>query len=60
MNIYIKALSVASIVGSMLLVINQFDALFGNESLRVIPALLTYFVPFVVFIWGNISSKKNS
>jgi len=36
------------------LVINQYDALFGDASLRVIPAVLTYCVPFVVFIAGKL------
>lgn len=53
MSMYIKAFAVAIIVGSILLVINQFDALFGQTELRLIPALLTYCVPFVVFLLGN-------
>ena len=53
MNIYIKALGVAIIVGSILLCINQFDALFGQSEIRLIPAVLTYCVPFIVFVFGN-------
>ena len=53
-----KALVVALVVGSVLLVINQFDALKGQAPLRVIPAILTYCVPFVVFIAGQLSSRK--
>jgi len=53
MNMYIKAFAVALIVGSILLCINQFDALFGQSKIRLIPALLTYCVPFVVFLLGN-------
>ncbi|MEY8213662.1 MAG: nitrate/nitrite transporter NrtS [Colwellia sp.] len=53
MNMYIKAFSVAIIVGSILLCINQFDALFGQSEIRLIPALLTYCVPFIVFLLGN-------
>jgi len=34
---YIKAFTVAIIVGSILLCINQFDALFGQDKLRIIP-----------------------
>jgi len=52
-RVSIKALGVAIIVGSILLCINQFDALFGQAEIRLIPALLTYCVPFVVFILGN-------
>ena len=54
-----KALSVATVVGTVLLVINQYDALFGASELRVIPAVLTYCVPFVVFLAGRYSSDKN-
>jgi methyl-accepting chemotaxis protein len=53
MNIYIKALGVATIVGSILLCINQFDALFGQSEIRLIPAILTYCVPYIVFVFGN-------
>jgi len=53
MTIYIKAFFVAMIVGSTLLIINQFDALFGESNIRVIPAVLTYCVPFIVFMFGN-------
>lgn len=58
MKVYLKAAKVAAIVGSVLLVINQFNALFGNESLRWLPAMLTYCVPFVVFLLGQRSAAK--
>ena len=48
-----KALLVSMTVGTILLVINQFDAVFGHEEIRILPAVLTYLVPFVVFISGN-------
>ena len=54
-----KALTVAAVVGSILLVINQSDALFGDAELRIIPALLTYCVPFVVFLAGHFSREKS-
>ncbi|MEW6997225.1 nitrate/nitrite transporter NrtS [Colwelliaceae bacterium BS250] len=50
---------VSVIVGSTLLFINQFNALFGQSSIRIIPALLTYCVPFIVFLLGNRSNTKN-
>jgi methyl-accepting chemotaxis protein len=46
------------VVGTILLVINQYDALFGNTELRILPAVLTYCVPFMVFIAGKISGDK--
>lgn len=60
MNMYIKAFVVAIIVGSILLCINQFDALFGELEIRVIPAILTYCVPFVVFVLGNKQGIKTN
>ena len=54
----LKALAVAILVGTILLVINQYDALFGNEPMRVIPAILTYIVPFVVFLSGHLSKSR--
>lgn len=50
-----KAMKVASMVGTVLLIINQYDALFGDAELRLASALLTYCVPFIVFISGKLS-----
>ena len=55
----LKAFKVAMVVGTVLLVINQYDALFGNSELRVIPAILTYCVPFAVFMAGQLSNRQN-
>lgn len=54
-NLVFKAMKVASIVGTILLIINQYDALFGDAELRLASALLTYCVPFVVFLSGKLS-----
>ena len=56
----VKALKVATLVGTALLVINQYDALFDDDELRVIPAILTYCVPFAVFMAGQLSSRQNT
>jgi len=53
-----KALKVSGVVGTLLLLINQYDGLFGSAEFRVIPAVLTYCVPFVVFIAGQASGKQ--
>jgi methyl-accepting chemotaxis protein len=57
-ELVLKALAVAALVGTILLVINQYDALFGNEPIRIIPAVLTYIVPFIVFLAGNLSKSR--
>lgn len=54
-----SAFTVAVIVGTILLVINQYDAFWGDSEFRVIPAVLTYCVPFAVFIAGRLSNKKS-
>lgn len=53
MNLISRAAVVALTVGSVLLIINQYDALFGTASVRYLPALLTYCVPFFVFLVGK-------
>ncbi len=57
-QLIIKALMVSFVVGSILLIINQYDALFGGNELRIVPAVLTYCVPFMVFIAGKISGDR--
>jgi methyl-accepting chemotaxis protein len=52
-----KALKVSVLVGSILVLINQFDAIFGDEAIRWFPAVLTYCVPFVVFMAGQLSNR---
>lgn len=53
------ALLVALLVGSMLILINQYDALFGSQEFRWGPALLTYCVPFSVFLAGKVTGCKH-
>jgi len=55
----IKGLIAAAFVGSLLLIINQHAVLTGDDTLRVIPAILTYCVPFVVFIAGQLSGAND-
>ncbi|MEH6346750.1 MAG: nitrate/nitrite transporter NrtS [Bermanella sp.] len=57
-QLIIRALMVSFVVGSILLIINQYDALFGGNELRIVPAVLTYCVPFMVFIAGKVSGGR--
>ncbi len=50
---------VSAIVGTVLLIINQHETLLGQAELRIVPALLTYCVPFVVFIVGQLSRQDD-
>jgi len=57
-TLLLPALSIALLVGSVLVVINQYDAVFGDQHFRWLPALLTYCVPFVVFLTGRASGNR--
>ena len=43
----------AAVVGTILTLINQWRALFGDQNFHFISALLTYLVPFCVFQFGQ-------
>jgi hypothetical protein len=57
--VYLSALKVALVVGTILLLINQYDALFFDAQIRVFPAVLTYCVPFLVFLLGRKNAKSS-
>jgi hypothetical protein len=50
-----RSLAVAVIVGSILDLINQGDALFAGKRLYWVKLLLTYIVPYCVTTYGAIS-----
>lgn len=54
-----QAAKVALVVGSILLLINQHEALFGYQDIQWLPAVLTYCVPFCVFMLGKLSSERD-
>ena len=56
---YTQATRVALVVGTILLLINQHDALFGYQDIQWLPAILTYCVPFCVFMLGKWSSGRD-
>ncbi|MBL4798069.1 MAG: nitrate/nitrite transporter NrtS [Oleispira sp.] len=58
--VYFSALKVALVVGTILLLINQYDAIFSSAQLRWLPAILTYCVPFAVFLLGQRSAARES
>jgi hypothetical protein len=57
--VYLSALKVALVVGTILLLVNQYDALFANTEIRWFSAILTYCVPFVVFLLGRKEAKSS-
>lgn len=54
-----KALATAAVVGSVLTCINQYEALTGDADFNGFKALLTYCVPFMVFLFGARSRANN-
>lgn len=56
----VGGLKTAALVGTILLVINQYDALFGDQPFNWLKAILTYCVPFIVFNYGLIKGKRKS
>ena len=54
-----QAAKVALVVGSILLLINQHDALFEYRDIQWLPAVLTYCVPLCVFMLGKWSSERD-
>lgn len=53
-----RSLWVAAIVGTILNLINQSGALFGDEPLVIWRLLLTYFVPFAVASYGGYAAHR--
>lgn len=52
-----KAFKTALVVGSVLLLINQYEAVFGSQSINWLKAGLSYCVPFSVFLYGKLSQN---
>ena len=52
-----RSLFVALIVGTVLNLINQGDALLGSMPINWLKIILTYFVPYAVCTYGAVSSQ---
>ena len=55
-----RSLYVALIVGTVLNVINQGDALLGTAPLNWVKIILTYIVPYCVCTYGAVSFRMRS
>lgn len=53
----LSALKVAVVVGSILNLINQGDAIFGEAPVEVLKLLLTYTVPYCVYTYGCVTMQ---
>jgi hypothetical protein len=54
-----QSLLVSFVVGSILNVINQGDALMGGQPISIFKVVLTYCVPFLVSTYGAWSMAKS-
>jgi hypothetical protein len=59
-KVVFKGIRTALIVGSVLTLINQWHALFGDDTFRWPAFFLTYMVPFIVFVYSYHSNKHHS
>ena len=53
-----KALTVALIVGAMLIAINQYDVILGDVSFHWGKAVLSVIVPYCVATFGAVGAKR--
>jgi len=54
----LKVLLTASVVGTILIIINHGDVIIHGEFPNILKVMLTYCVPFLVTIWGAVLGKK--
>lgn len=57
-GIFHRALLVAIVVGTVLNLINQGDAVFTGHAINWLKALLTYLVPFMVSSHGGLTASR--
>jgi hypothetical protein len=55
-----RSLWVAIVVGTILNLINQGDALLGGATINIAKLLLTYAVPYCVATYGAVSFRLNA
>lgn len=57
--VFVRSAKVAIVVGTVLNVINQGDAIFGSAKSDLFKAGLTYCVPFFVAMYGALSATRD-
>jgi len=55
---FIRALFISLIVGTLLIAINQWQAIVAEGEFLIIPAIFTYLIPFVVSLFSSIGERK--
>jgi hypothetical protein len=51
-----RSLIMAVLIGTLLTLINQYDAMFGNIAFNWYKTVLTYCVPYLVATYGAVSA----
>ncbi|MGX0879314.1 hypothetical protein ACSSV4_004023 [Roseovarius sp. MBR-154] len=57
--VLLRSAKVAVVVGTVLNMINQTDAVFGSAESDLVKAGLTYCVPFFVAMYGAIAARRD-
>ncbi|OFI32243.1 hypothetical protein BFC17_08100 [Alteromonas lipolytica] len=52
----ISAFKTALVVGTILFLINQYEVLLNHDNINFTKAILSYCVPFSVFLYGRLSA----
>ena len=58
-GVLFRSVCVALVVGTILNLINQGDAVFGAKPINWIKIVLTYLVPYVVSTYGAVSYRMS-
>ncbi|MGF1720208.1 nitrate/nitrite transporter NrtS [Vibrio kyushuensis] len=54
-----RAVLIALVVGTLLNIINQYDAIFGGVAIQWLKAVLTYCVPFGVSLVSSVITMRD-
>ncbi|AIW14696.1 nitrate/nitrite transporter NrtS [Vibrio tubiashii] len=58
--VFKRAIIIALVVGTLLNIINQYDAIFGTSSVNWLKACLTYCVPFSVSLFSSWLANRDA
>ena len=53
-----RSFVISAVVGTVLTLTNQYEALMGDQSLNMVKALITYAIPFFVSLLSALMEKK--
>jgi hypothetical protein len=53
-----RSLIISSVVGTLLTVTNQYEAVFGAQPIKILKAVITYITPFCVTLMASLMERK--